>query len=183
VAFLQAGDDTFRWDPGDGSDVVEGDDGNDTLDFNGAAGNEVMSLSPNGSRSVFLRDLGNIRMDMSEVERLDLTALGGTDTVTINDMSGTDFRRADVDLSVAGVPDAQSDVVTVNGTDQADSMRVRTSGDSIVASGLTVTTQILGADASDQLRVNTLDGNDTVRVDRDVPAAIDLAVDLGAGQP
>jgi Ca2+-binding RTX toxin-like protein len=28
---LGAGDDTFVWNPGDGSDVVEGQDGNDTL--------------------------------------------------------------------------------------------------------------------------------------------------------
>ena len=38
-------------------------------------------------------------MDMDGVERLDLTALGGADTVTIDDMTGTDFRRAGIDLS------------------------------------------------------------------------------------
>ena len=39
-----------------------------------------MSLTPNGERALFLRDVANIRMDMDNVERLDLTALAGTDT-------------------------------------------------------------------------------------------------------
>ena len=48
-AWLGAGADIFRWDPGDGSDIVEGEFGFDTLDFNGADVAEKMSLSPNGS--------------------------------------------------------------------------------------------------------------------------------------
>ena len=99
TALLGNGRDSFRWDPGDGSDIVEGENGTDTLDFNGAGVDEIMSLSPNGERSLFLRNVANIRMDMNGVERLDLTALGGADTITVDDMSGTDFRRADVDLS------------------------------------------------------------------------------------
>ena len=35
--FLGAGDDTFQWDPGDGSDTIEGQDGTDTMLFNGSA--------------------------------------------------------------------------------------------------------------------------------------------------
>ena len=35
MALLGAGDDTFQWDPGDGSDTVEGQDGTDTMVFNG----------------------------------------------------------------------------------------------------------------------------------------------------
>ena len=96
TALLGNGRDSFRWDPGDGSDIVEGENGTDTLDFNGAGVDEIMSLSPNGERSLFLRNIANIRMDMNGVERLDLTALGGADTVTVDDMSGTDRRRADV---------------------------------------------------------------------------------------
>ena len=38
-----------------------------------------MSLSPEGGRATFLRDLADILMDMDGVERLDLTALGGND--------------------------------------------------------------------------------------------------------
>ena len=117
---LGSGNDSFRWDPGDGSDVVEGASGTDTLDFNGAGAAENMSLSANGRRTLFLRDVANIRMDMDDVERLDLTALGGADTMIVRDMSGTDFRLAAIDLSgPAGGGDLATDIVTVEGTRRA----------------------------------------------------------------
>jgi Ca2+-binding RTX toxin-like protein len=104
TADLGSGTDSFTWDPGDGSDVIDGGTGTDTLIFNGANVNEQMSLSPNGERSLFHRVQGNINMDMIRVERLDLRALGGADTVTINDMSGMDFRQAEVGLLVSRCP-------------------------------------------------------------------------------
>jgi Ca2+-binding RTX toxin-like protein len=182
-AVLGSGRDTFRWDPGDGSDVVEGQSGTDTLDFNGAAVAENMSLLPNGRRSLFLRDAGNIRMDMDGVERLDLAALGGPDTFTVQDMSGTDFRRADVDLSgPAGGPDGQADVVTVNGTERADRIDVEANGARVDVEGLRTEVRITGSEASDRLEVNSLGGNDDVDVDQAVSALIGVAVDLGSGQ-
>jgi hypothetical protein len=180
---LGSGNDSFRWDPGDGSDVVEGRSGTDTLDFNGAGANETMSLSPNGGRSLFLRDVANIRMDMDGVERLDLTALGGTDLVTVDDMTGTDFRRADVDLSgPTGGGDAQADIVTVNGTPRADRIDIETDGARVDVEGLRTDVRIAGSETIDLLQVRTLDGNDRVDVDDDVSALIGVAVDLGAGQ-
>jgi hypothetical protein len=183
TAFLAGGDDSFRWDPGDGSDVVEGAGGTDTLDFNGAAGDEKMSLSANGRRSLFLRDVANIRMDMNDVERLDLTALGGVDEVTINDMSGTGFQQADVDLSApAGGGDGQADIVTVNGTAKADHVHVGTQDARIDVDGLQTETRITGSETIDLLQIKTLEGNDTVDVDADVAALIGVAVDLGPDQ-
>ena len=90
VAFLGAGDDMFQWDPGDGSDIVEGQDGTDTMLFNGSAGNEIFEASANGGRLRFTRNIANIVMDLNDVEVVDLNALGGTDTITVNDLSGTD---------------------------------------------------------------------------------------------
>jgi hypothetical protein len=183
TAVLGSGTDTFRWDPGDGSDVVEGRSGTDTLDFNGAGVDEIMSLSPSGARSLFLRDAGNIRMDMGGVERLDLTALGGADTFTVQDMSGTDFRRADVDLSgPAGGGDTQADIVTVNGTDSRDRIDVETDGARVDVEGLKTEVRIAGSEISDRLQVNSLGGNDDVDVDQAVLALIGVAVDLGSGQ-
>jgi hypothetical protein len=182
-AALGSGSDSFRWDPGDGSDIVEGQSGTDTLDFNGAAGAENMRLSPNGGRSLFLRDAGNIRMDMDGVERLDLTALENQDTVAVDDMSGTDFRRANVDLSsAAGGPDGQADIVTVNGTERADRIDVETDGSRVDVEGLRTEVRITGSETSDRLQVNSLGGNDDVDVEQAVFALIGVAVDLGAGQ-
>jgi RTX calcium-binding nonapeptide repeat (4 copies) len=183
TAYLGSGTDSFRWDPGDGSDTIEGDSGTDTLDFNGAGANEVMSLTPNGRRALFLRDVADIRMDMDNVERLDLTALEGTDTVTVDDMTGTDFRQADIDLSGStGGGDGAADLVTVNGTDRADNITVATDGARVDVTGGRTDTTITGAETIDQLQVNGQGGNDTVDVDADVNAVIGVAVDLGAGQ-
>ena len=183
TGLMGAGSDTFRWDPGDGSDVVEGQVGFDTLDFNGAGANENMSLSPNGERSLFLRDVANIRMDMDGVEALDLTALGGTDTFTADDMAGTDFRVAAVDLQgPAGGRDGQADVVTVNGSARADRVELGTEGATVVADGLQTEVRIAGSELLDKVQVNTLDGNDRVLVDGTVFALIDIGVDLGPGQ-
>jgi Ca2+-binding RTX toxin-like protein len=184
TAFLGAGRDSFQWDPGDGSDVVNGDAGTDTLVFNGANGAETMSLSPNGGQSVFLRDPGTIRMDMDDVEQLDLFALGGVDEVTINDMTGTGFRLANVDLSaVGGGGDAAADLVTVNGTNVADRIDVDADGAAVDVDGLRTEIRITGAEnPSDRLQVNSLDGNDRVDVADEAAALIGVAVDLGGGQ-
>jgi len=183
TGILGSGQDSFRWDPGDGSDVVEGESGTDTLDFNGAAANETMSLSPNGDRAVFLRDVANIRMDTDGVERLDLTALGGTDTVTVDDMTGTDFRQANVDLSgPAGGGDGQADTVTVNGTDRRDAIDVRADGGVVEVAGLRTTVDLAGSEPTDLLQIKALGGDDDVDVDPAAQALVNVVVDLGTGQ-
>ena len=90
MALLGAGNDTFVWNPGDGSDIVEGQAGSDTLVFNGANINENFVISANGSRARLTRDVAGITMDMHGVETLDVNTLGGADTVTVNDLTGTD---------------------------------------------------------------------------------------------
>jgi hypothetical protein len=178
---LGSGNDSFRWDPGDGSDLVEGASGIDTLDFNGANAAENMSLSANGHRTLFLRDVANIRMDMDGVEQLDLTALGGIDTVVVGDMSGTDFRRAAIDLSAAaGGGDQQPDVVTVEGTARADRIDVTTDGAAVTIAGLPTTTTLTGTESTDRLQINGRAGDDVINVAPDVEARIHTVVDLGA---
>jgi Ca2+-binding RTX toxin-like protein len=98
VAFLGTGDDSFVWDPGDGSDVVEGQDGTDTMVFNGANGGEQVDLSANGNRLKFFRTQGTVTMDTAGVETVDFNALGGADTVTVNDLSATDIVDVDINL-------------------------------------------------------------------------------------
>src|SRR5262249_28866136 len=118
VARLGSGDDSFVWDPGDGSDTIEGQAGTDTMDFNGAAASETVDLSANGNRLRFFRNPGNITMDTHQVERVDFNALGGADTVTVNDLARTDVQNVNVDLagSLGGTSgDGQTDRVVVNG--------------------------------------------------------------------
>ena len=43
------------WNPGDGSEPVDGEAGTDTFQFNGGAGVDTMTISPNGQRVTFFR--------------------------------------------------------------------------------------------------------------------------------
>jgi Ca2+-binding RTX toxin-like protein len=183
IAELGAGQDTFRWDPGDGSDMIDGDGGTDTLDFRGAAVAEQMALSPNGRRSQFTRVQGNITMDMNRVERLDLTALGGTDTITINDMSRTGFREANVNL---GGADGAVDSLTVNGSNRPDDIEVIAQGNRVDVEGLRPTTLLTGTEpgaGGDQLVVNGLGGNDDIQVDPAVSNLVNVTVGPNGTQP
>lgn len=183
TAFLGAGQDSFLWNPGDFSDSVDGGGGTDQLDFNGSSVSETMSLSPNGSRAVFLRNVANIRMDLDGVEALNLQALGGADTVIVDDMRGTAVDRASIDLSSGGGGDAQPDVVTVNGSDRAEHVRVDAVSTEVAVSGFRTVTQITGSEINnDQLQVNSLGGNDTIDVTPAADALIGVTFDLGTGQ-
>src|SRR5262249_52631440 len=121
VARLGAGDDVFQWVPGDGSDTVEGQDGFDSLVFNGANINEEFTISANGERALFTRNVGNIVMDLNDVEGINVNTLGGADTVTVNDVSGTDVTEVNINLaSTAGTGDAQPDTIVIKGTNGDD---------------------------------------------------------------
>jgi hypothetical protein len=166
LALLGADADTFVWDPGDGSDTVEGQAGADTMLFNGANIAERVDLSANGHRLKFFRDAGNITMDTNGVERIDFNALGGADAVTVNDLTGTDVSRVNVDLAgtlggAAG--DGQPDRVVVNATNGNDTIDVSGDAEVVKVSGLAATTEILHSEvANDRLEINSLAGRDTV---------------------
>jgi Ca2+-binding RTX toxin-like protein len=117
IGYLGAGNDVFRWDPGDGSDIVEGGSGFDEMLFNGAAGAEQFALTANDERSSFTRVQGSIVMDMNDVEKVTVNALGGADTITINDPSGTDITDIAINLGVGGVGDGAADTIFINDDD------------------------------------------------------------------
>ncbi|HKH31608.1 MAG TPA: hypothetical protein VKA45_11180, partial [Gaiellaceae bacterium] len=166
LAYLGAGDDSFTWDPGDGSDVVEGQSGSDTMLFNGSSGAERFEASANGPRVRFTRDLGNIVMNLDDIERISTQALGGADTAVVNDMSGTDLKTAEFDLEAAiggSAGDGAPDTVTVNGTNANDAITVAANAGAVDVTGLPAAVKIEHPEAAnDSLLVETLAGNDTV---------------------
>ena len=184
LASLGAGNDHFQWDPGDGSDVVDGQGGSDQLDFNGANIGEQIEVSANGPRVRFTRDIAAISMDLDGIEHVAFRALGGADTIHVGDLSGTDVDSVDVDLDASGGGgDGQADTVITDGTGHRDAVQVTRSGAEVSVAGLAALTRIVGSEAAlDTLRVQTLDGNDTVTVAPDVADVIMPVVDLGAGQ-
>ena len=80
--FGGADNDTIQWDPGDGSDLVEGEAGVDKLIFNGSNADEIVAVAPNGARVVLTRNIGNIVMDIATTEDFEINVLGGADSVT-----------------------------------------------------------------------------------------------------
>ncbi|HEY6640751.1 hypothetical protein [Povalibacter sp.] len=185
TAFLGAGDDVFQWDPGDGSDIVEGQAGTDTMLFNGSAGNEIFEASANGGRARFTRNLGNIVMDLNDVETIDLRALGGTDTLTVNTLSGTDVKRVNVDLAgtIGGTAgDGQADTVIANGRNASEVIDIVGAGNSVAVVGLAAQVNITNSEgANDSLTVNALGGNDTITATTLAAGVARLTIDGGAG--
>jgi Ca2+-binding RTX toxin-like protein len=185
TVFMGAGNDVFQWDPGDGSDVVEGQADNDTMIFNGSAADEIFQVSANGGRVLFTRNIANIVMDLNDVETLELRALSGADTVTVNNLQGTDLTEANILLSgtIGGTTaDASADNVIVNGTNGDDIVEVVGGGTSVSVIGLHTLVAIQhAAGTNDTLVVNTLAGNDGVTASTLPAGIIKLTIDGGAG--
>jgi hypothetical protein len=188
VARLGAGDDTFTWNPGDGSDTAEGQAGRDVLAFNGSDQNESVAISANGGRVKLTRDVGGVTMDVDDVEELQLHAAGGTDTLTVNDLTGTDVQKIDEDVSAAaGGADGQSDSIVVNGSDRGELIPISGAAGGVLVNGAFLTQSglpyfmlIRGVDAMDSLRVNGNGGDDQIKVE--LATTVNLKVDGGAGQ-
>ena len=139
VAFLADGLDTFTWQAGDGSDIVEGGAGTDFLRMNGSGANERIQVSPLGGRTILTRDVAAIRMDMGDVERLDVMPAGGADTMVVDDMSGTDTEVVSWELApVRGTTasDGAKDSVLVNGSNGSDAITVTAGGQQVRVAGL-----------------------------------------------
>jgi hypothetical protein len=115
-------------------------------------------------------------MDLDNVEALNLKALGGNDTVTVNDLSGTDLVTMDVDLAGTfggATSDAVADNVTVNGTGLADVISLSANAGTVQVSGLPTLVRITHADAFlDLLTINGLGGFDSFSVGAGVTALI-----------
>jgi Ca2+-binding RTX toxin-like protein len=184
LALLGPGDDTFRWNPGDGSDVVAGQAGFDKLVFVGAAADEQFEISASGARALVHRDVGNVTIHNDGVERIELSALGGADTITVGDLSGTDVTEVAVDL--AGAPggstgDGLADQVSAEGTDDVDTISVKLVAGAIVVEGLAAALTITHADGIDELLIQGLGGNDTIDVSALAAGSMSLTLEGGAG--
>jgi len=179
-AVLGIGNDTFIWDPGDGSDFVNGDAGQDLLLFNGSNANENITITPNGSRAFFLRDVGSVSMDTDTVETLLYNAFGGTDNILIGNMVGTDVTRVIVNLAASnGAADGLADTVTVNATGLGDNVTVTMNASgAILVNGLFTVVEIRNFDAKDRLIINTGTGDDVINASALDP---DIVFQVNAG--
>lgn len=103
-------DDLVVWDTFDGSDVVDGGPGTDTLVFRSgsddgtADGNDhdTITIQANGAGFTLARDMGNVAMDVEATEVLQLHTFGGYDMVATTGLAGT---LQIIDTTQDGQPD------------------------------------------------------------------------------
>jgi Ca2+-binding RTX toxin-like protein len=179
VAALGDGNDIFTWNPGDGSDIVDGQGGFDTLVFHGSNAGENISISANGNQATLFRDVADITMHLTSVERIELSTLGGADNVAVNDLTGSGVKQVAIDLGLQGAGDGQSDNVTVNGTAGNDHIDLTASGTVVTVSGLSAQVTIDHGEAGDHLTIDAGAGNDTIDASK-MPAGT-LALTLNGG--
>jgi Ca2+-binding RTX toxin-like protein len=171
------------WNPGDDNDTLEGQAGVDKMLFNGANVAENIDISANGGRVTFFRNIANVVMDLNDVETIDFTALGGADTIVVNDLSGTDVTQVNVNLAgVGGVGDAQPDNVIANATNGDDVIVLTGAAAGVSVFGLAAQINVTGGEAAnDRITINAGAGDDVIEASNVSSGAIQLVLDGGAG--
>jgi hypothetical protein len=91
--------DTFDWYPGHGSDLVDGGGSQDALLFSASNGDEIMTITAAAAGFVLTRNIGAVTLDVASVEVLQLLALGGVDTLTVEPLGRTTLLRDGGDLT------------------------------------------------------------------------------------
>jgi Ca2+-binding RTX toxin-like protein len=161
VALLGAGNDVFQWDPGDGNDTIEGQDGEDQMLFFGSNASEAINIVANGGRVLFLRDVANVTMDLNDVETIDFRALGGEDYVVVGDLSGVRVfgLQAAVDLFFQEVENDRLTLNGLGGDDVIDASSLESDGIQLTMNGGLGDDVLLGSEGNDLF--NGGDGDDT----------------------
>lgn len=149
LMFAGQGNDRMIWNNGDGSDLMEGGNGWDIAEVNGAnaAGDEFL-LEANGERAQFDRlNLGPFTLDVDDTEKFEINGGGGDDSITINDLTGTDVEK-----------------VVVTGGEGNDTVDASNSATPLVADGDAGDDELIGGSADDTLLGG--EGNDSIEGER-----------------
>ena len=105
-----------------------------------------MVLVANGRRARFTRDVGGIEMDLGTIEQVDVAALGGSDTLTVDDQARTAVRTS---TPTSARRRASADHVIVNGTDGDDAITAAGGAGSATVTGLRGHVNVTGAEPRD----------------------------------
>jgi Ca2+-binding RTX toxin-like protein len=181
---MRAGDDVFVWNAGDGNDRVEGQAGFDSLRFTASAASEFMEISANGTRARVVRSVDSVSMDLNGVERINMRALAGTDTIDILNLAGTGIQQVAIDLAgvVGGLAgDGTTDTVERFGSALSESMNVSLASGKVSITGLSTQVTVSHADSMDHLALYALGGNDVINTSKLTAGIMQLSVDGGTG--
>jgi Ca2+-binding RTX toxin-like protein len=124
-------------------------------------------------------------LDTNNLETVNWSASGGADAITLGDLGATSVSQVNLDLganSSGAGGDSQIDTVTVNGTNDADQVRLSASGTGYVVAGLSMFVTVANSEANrDNLVVNLQGGDDLIDASA-LPAGVtNLSVDGGDG--
>ena len=111
------------------------------------------------------------------MENIQFNALGGADTITVNDLTGTDVKQVNLDL---GGNDGAADTVTLNATGGNDVIRISSNNGVVTVTGLSETVTISNFDANDRIVINGLGGDDVIDASG-LAAGIQLVANGGDG--
>jgi Ca2+-binding RTX toxin-like protein len=166
--------------------VIEGQDGFDTMTFEGSNAGDGVVATASGERVRITRTANGEPLqgaELRDVESIVAKTFGGSDGVFVSDLSGTDVTSVVADLAaVGGGDDLARDSVVVNATNGDDAVIVTGSGTSTQVGGLSPQVTLSGAIAgSDQLNVQALAGADVVDASALPANAALLFVHGGAG--
>jgi len=176
------GSDRHVWNNGDGSDLIEGGAGQNSLSVNGSltAGDSFV-VSSNGVRVRFERvNFGFFTLDVADVQQLDLALGGGGDLVDVRDVTGTALVAVNIDL---GAADSAQDIVTVEGRTLADAIAIDVDGGVVTLDGTSTRMRLTSASAAnDVLQVRGNSGDDLIEAADGVSALIAMQLEGNAGR-
>ena len=178
VLFGGDGNDRFVWEPGDGSDLINGgDDGADILRVFGNADANDFTVESAFVPTHLNVVLGIETVGTNGVEQLIVIGQTGDDTVTINDLTATEIEHVLVDVTAG-----DTDSVVVNGRAAADNLLISTpKAGEVNIFGLTYDVRFMNVTMADTLTVNGHDGNDVLKAVDGVEAEIQISLTGGAG--
>jgi hypothetical protein len=155
---------------------IDGGDGFDAVAFTGTPAGDRFHVASSGAL-VRLRDGGRAPTTLDGVEEIDAAALGGPDTVTVGDVTGTALQQVSADL---GAGDGSRDRVTLAGTAGRDDASVLAFG-GVAVIGLAPFVQIANAEPADHLTIEGRGDEDDLSA-RSVPAGtMGVTLDGGPG--
>src|SRR5262249_42562233 len=96
----EAGNDRINWQIGDGADaLMQGGDGNDHFNIITGDGADNLTLDASGSSVVAtLAGSGGVKLTMQNIEGFSVDTRGGADSITVGDMSGTSAQTFSLSL-------------------------------------------------------------------------------------
>jgi Ca2+-binding RTX toxin-like protein len=133
--------------------------GVDTLTVEGSRLADHFDVSATGRTAQLRRSGGGAEpIELSDVDKLHVDALGGADSINVGDLATTDVFQVDADL---GPGDRNVDQATVNGSNEQDQISVSGSSDTVSVLGPTFV-RLEHPESKDRLTVNGRGGDDII---------------------